>query len=102
MRRGAPLTVLMFHGVVKTMPHYAIFPGSRTCLIRESDFEAWYAIPGIDTSLWRVAWDGDEVAGSVMTFVWPAENEALEDAAGVRHGDTVCRDSSRSLPRPAG
>jgi len=43
----------------------------------ESDFEGWYAIPGIDTSLWRVAWEGDEVAGSVMTFVWPTENEAL-------------------------
>jgi mycothiol synthase len=43
----------------------------------EGDFEAWYAIPGIDTSLWRVAWDGDEVAGSVMTFVWPHENQAL-------------------------
>jgi len=43
----------------------------------ERDFEAWYAIPGIDTNLWRVAWDGDEVAGSVMSFVWPDENEAL-------------------------
>jgi mycothiol synthase len=48
----------------------------------ESDFTAWYAIPGIDTSLWRVAWDGDEVAGSVMTFVWQAENEALGISRG--------------------
>jgi mycothiol synthase len=48
----------------------------------ESDFEAWYANPGIDTSLWRVAWDGDEVAGSVMTFVWPTENEALGVSRG--------------------
>jgi mycothiol synthase len=47
--------------------------GERT----EADFESWFATPGIDTRLWRVAWDGDEVAGSVMTFVWPAENEAL-------------------------
>jgi len=43
----------------------------------EADYESWFATPGLDTSLWRVAWDGDEVAGSVMTFVWPAENEAL-------------------------
>lgn len=34
------LTVLMFHGVVKDMPPYAVFPGSRSCLIRERDFEA--------------------------------------------------------------
>ena len=47
--------------------------GERT----EADFESWFATPGIDTRLWRVAWDGDEVAGSVMTFVWTAENEAL-------------------------
>ena len=43
----------------------------------EADFESWFAAPELDTSLWRVAWDGDEVAGSVMTFVWPAENEGL-------------------------
>jgi mycothiol synthase len=48
----------------------------------EADFEAWYAIPELDTSLWRVAWDGGEVAGSVMSFVWADENEAL----GMRRG----------------
>jgi mycothiol synthase len=53
-------------------------PAERT----ETDFEAWYAMPEIDTSLWRVAWDGDEVAGSVMTFIWPNENEML----GLRRG----------------
>jgi len=34
-------------------------------------------MPNIDTALWRVAWAGEEVAGSVMTFVWPDENEQL-------------------------
>ena len=48
--------------------------GERT----EADFEGWFASPELDTSLWRVAWDGDEVAGSVMNFIYPAENEALE------------------------
>jgi mycothiol synthase len=48
----------------------------------EEDFVAWYATPGIDTSLWRVAWDGDEVAGSVMNFIWPEENETLGVARG--------------------
>jgi ribosomal protein S18 acetylase RimI-like enzyme len=43
----------------------------------ESDFVTWFAQPAIDTSLWRVAWAGDEVAGSVMTIIWPEENEAL-------------------------
>lgn len=30
-----------------------------------------------DTSLWRVAWDGDRVAGSVRSYVNDAENERL-------------------------
>ena len=40
MSVGAPLRVLMFHGVVKNMPPHVIFPGGRSCLIREGDFEA--------------------------------------------------------------
>ncbi len=48
----------------------------------EADFVSWYAQPDLDTGLWDVAWDGDEVAGSVMTFVFPDENERL----GVRRG----------------
>jgi mycothiol synthase len=48
----------------------------------EEDFEGWFSTPGIDTSLWRVAWDGDEVAGSVMNFIWPEENESLGVSRG--------------------
>lgn len=47
--------------------------GERT----DSDYESWFATPELDTRLWRVAWDGDEVAGSVMSFIWASENEAL-------------------------
>jgi mycothiol synthase len=43
----------------------------------DADFERWFAMPDLDTALWRVAWDGDQVAGSVMTFVYPTENELL-------------------------
>ena len=52
--------------------------GERT----EEDFVGWFSTPGIDTSMWRVAWDGDEVAGSVMNFVFAEENDKL----GVRRG----------------
>jgi len=43
----------------------------------ESDFATWFANPDLDTTLWQVAWDGDQVAGSVMTFVYPEENAHL-------------------------
>ena len=52
--------------------------GERT----EADFASWFGEPDLDTSLWRVAWDGDEVAASVMTYIWPSENEALGQRRG--------------------
>jgi mycothiol synthase len=55
-------------------------PGHRAST--DADFVAHFAEPEIDTSLWRVAWDGDQVVGSVMTYVWRGENETL----GVRRG----------------
>ncbi len=43
----------------------------------EEDFVAWFAQPGLDTTQWEVAWDGDEVAGSSLNFVWTEENARL-------------------------
>jgi GNAT superfamily N-acetyltransferase len=40
----------------------------------ETDFVAAFSFPDLDTSMWRVAWDGDEVAGSVMNAIFPEEN----------------------------
>lgn len=48
----------------------------------EDDYAAFFTSPDLDTSLWRVAWDGNEVCGSVMTYVFPEENERL----GVERG----------------
>ena len=41
----------------------------------DSDFEATFSYPDLDTSMWRVAWDGDEVVGSVQNHIFHAENE---------------------------
>jgi mycothiol synthase len=40
-------------------------------------FEGMFGAPDIDTSLWRVAWDGAEVAGVCANWVYPEENERL-------------------------
>lgn len=37
---------------------------------------------GSDTSLWRVAWDGDRVAGSVRSFIHEAQNERFSRKRG--------------------
>lgn len=43
----------------------------------EADYDWWFSRPGLDTSLWQVAWDGDEVAGSVLTMIEADENARL-------------------------
>jgi ribosomal protein S18 acetylase RimI-like enzyme len=48
----------------------------------DSDFVARFNGPEIDTSLWCVAWDGDQVAGVVMNAISHEENDAL----GVQRG----------------
>ena len=47
----------------------------------DGDFVARFRGPDVDTRLWRVAWDGDEVAGVVMNAIFRGENEALGDPA---------------------
>jgi mycothiol synthase len=43
----------------------------------ESDYRRFFEEPDLDTSLWQVAWDGDEVVGSVLNFIYPDENREL-------------------------
>ena len=40
----------------------------------DSEFAQFTEHPDTDTSLWQVAWDGDEVAGSVLNGIYPDEN----------------------------
>ena len=48
----------------------------------DNDMDRTFASPDLDTSLWRVGWDGDEVAGVVLTTILKAENEELGELRG--------------------
>ncbi len=48
----------------------------------EEAFQTTYAHDELDTSLWVVAWGGDQIAGVVQNWIWPEENRAL----GVQRG----------------
>lgn len=48
----------------------------------EADYAALFAKEDLDTSLWVVAWDGDEVAGVVQPWIWKHENQELGVARG--------------------
>lgn len=42
----------------------------------ENDYVKFLSDPHRDPTLWRIAWDGDEVAGQVRSFINADENEA--------------------------
>ena len=48
----------------------------------EAEFESLYKKADIDTDLWVVAWDGDQIAGVVQNWIWADENARL----GVKRG----------------
>ena len=43
----------------------------------EAEFESLYRKADIDTDLWVVAWDDDQIAGVVQNWIWADENERL-------------------------
>jgi mycothiol synthase len=46
-------------------------------VVHEEDFVRFFAHPDIDTSLWHVAWDGDEIAGMVINGINRDENARI-------------------------
>ena len=48
----------------------------------DTTFTATFTRPELETDLWIVAWDGDQIAGVVQNWIWPDENERL----GVKRG----------------
>jgi mycothiol synthase len=48
----------------------------------EHEFETTYAREELDTGLWVIAWDGDQIAGVVENWIYPEENATLGVARG--------------------
>lgn len=51
-------------------------------------FEQMISDPDFDPSLWRVAWDGDQVAGMVLSFINKDENERYGRKRG--YTENIC------------
>jgi mycothiol synthase len=54
----------------------------------EHEFQTSFAHKELDTDLWVVAWDGDQIAGVVENWIWASENADLGIARGWL--ETVC------------
>ncbi len=61
----------------------------------DSDYEGWLNDPNNDFNLWRVAWDGSQVAGSVQSFINKAENEEYRRLRGYTETISVRRNWRR-------
>ncbi|MDO8484308.1 MAG: GNAT family N-acetyltransferase, partial [Candidatus Limnocylindrales bacterium] len=48
----------------------------------EDSYRTTFARSELDTGLWVVAWDGEQIAAVVENWIWPAENQRL----GVKRG----------------
>jgi mycothiol synthase len=48
----------------------------------DADYAKTFGRDGLDTDLWVVAWDGDQVVGVVQNWIWAEENARL----GIRRG----------------
>lgn len=48
----------------------------------EAGYRRFLSDPLADPTLWRIAWDGDEVAGQVRSFINPAENATYSRRRG--------------------
>lgn len=57
-------------------------PWSHDDMWTENRYRQWRSSPTFMPHLWQIAWDGDEVAGSVQNYIDHAENEAFGKKRG--------------------
>ncbi len=57
----------------------------------ETDYRAFLDFQYNDPTLWRIGWDGDEVAGQVRSFINGPENEAMGRRRGYTESISVRR-----------
>lgn len=65
--------------------HWGYVPGT------EERYQAWLHQPDFDPSLFKVAWEGDQVAGAVQNFINKEENKEYNRKRGYTEGIFVRR-----------
>ena len=59
--------------------------------IDENEIQGWFESPNFRPELWMVAWNGDQIAGSVQNFYNPQENEEYNRKRGYTEGISTRR-----------
>lgn len=59
--------------------------------LTKEEFKQWMKDPSFDPKHWKIAWEGDQVAGMVLNFINAAENEEYNRKRGYTEGISVRR-----------
>jgi ribosomal protein S18 acetylase RimI-like enzyme len=54
----------------------------QSVVATEEDYQEWLASPAFDTTLWRIAWDGDQIAGQTLCEIAKGRGEVAEVSVG--------------------
>ncbi|MFC2064667.1 GNAT family N-acetyltransferase, partial [Chloroflexota bacterium] len=57
----------------------------------ELHYQDWLGWKGFQPDLWKVAWDGDQIAGMVLNFIDNPENKEFNRLRGYTEGISVRR-----------
>ncbi len=57
----------------------------------EDSYASWLAFPYNDPTLWKVAWDGENVAGQVRSFIDTAQNKEYDRRRGYTESISTAR-----------
>jgi ribosomal protein S18 acetylase RimI-like enzyme len=61
----------------------------QNVIATEEDYQDWLASPAFDPTLWRIAWDGERIAGQTLCEIAKGRGEVAEVSVGApwrRHG----------------
>ncbi|MBN2047238.1 MAG: GNAT family N-acetyltransferase [Anaerolineaceae bacterium] len=59
--------------------------------LTEEQIQSWMKMPTFQPHLWKIAWDGDEIAGNVLNYIAEAENKEYHRKRGYTETISVRR-----------
>jgi mycothiol synthase len=76
-----PVTPDQYRAIWESM-QTAYIDSPQNVVATEDDYQEWLASPAFDSTLWRVAWDGDHIAGQALCEIARGRGEVAEVSVG--------------------
>jgi mycothiol synthase len=76
-----PITPDQYRAIWESV-HAAYADSPQNVIATEEDYQEWLASPAFDPTLWRVAWDGEQIAGQTLCEIAKERGEVAEVSVG--------------------